>query len=229
LNYFNLSYFINLDGSSLEFDSFLIKLALPTIFFTTIPLIIFTLLLFNSLTEKENEKLSKQTQMAGSEFENQALENSLAEDKKLAINDSEGTPQYEAVLEPIIYSFGDTNNKKVFKIASENFYYITSAQNYIEIFYRNKEEKLSRLVVRNSLKAIEEEMNLDMNSALIRCHKAFIINREKVVDFGGTLKSGYFTLLDIEESIPISRNKFADLEQQFQFILDKKMEIGVPV
>jgi hypothetical protein len=229
LNYFNLSYFIKLDGHSLAFDNFLFKLALPTIFFTTIPLIIFTMLLFNSLTEKENEKQRVQTQLEEVGLDNKALENSLLEDKTLQNNTFEGTPQYETVLQPIIYSFGDTNNKRVFKIASEHLYYITSAQNYIEIHYRNREDKLSRLVLRNSLKAIEEELNLDMNTALIRCHKAFIINREKVIDFGGASKTGHFILAEIEEPIPISRNKFPVLEEQFQFLSDKKMEIGLPL
>jgi hypothetical protein len=229
LNYFNLSYFINLEGHALAFDNFLFKLVLPTIFFTTFPLIIFTLLLFDKLTEKENEKLSKQTQLEEVSLDDDAFENSIFEDKALQNNTLEGTPQYENALEPIIYRFGDTNNKKVFKIASQNLFYITSAQNYVEIHYRNREDKLSRLVLRNSLKAIEEELNLDMKTALIRCHKAFIINREKVIDFGGAIKTGHFILAEIEESIPISRNKYTELEQQFQYILDQKMEIGLPI
>jgi LytTr DNA-binding domain len=185
LNYFNLSYFIHFDGRLLSFNHFLFSLALPTIFYTTIPLIIFTLLGFNYLTDKANVEQSQQTQLEGSRLEE--------------------TPQYEETLPVHTYHFSDILNKKNFYIPSDKLYYITSAQNYIEIHYKKK-EGLARLVLRNSLKAIEEELNLDMNSPLIRCHKAFIINREKVVALNGP----------IEESIPISRQKYAELEPQFQ-------------
>jgi hypothetical protein len=195
LNYFNLSYFIHLDGGLLSFNHFLFSLALPTIFYTTIPLIIFTLLGFNYLTEKENVEQRKQTQLEGSRLEE--------------------TPQYEGVLPVNIYHFSDILNKKNFHIASNNLYYVTSAQNYIEIHYK-KNGLPTRLVLRNSLKAIEEELNLDMNSSLIRCHKAFIINREKVVEMRGSTKSAQFILEDIEEPIPISRQKYAELEPQFK-------------
>jgi LytTr DNA-binding domain len=194
LNYFNLDYFIHLDGRQLNFSHFLFKLALPTIFFTTIPLIIFTLLLFNHLTEKENVEQSTKSQ----------LESSLME----------GTPQYETALQPHIYHFKDTSNKKNFNIPSDRLYYITSALNYIEIYYK-KEDSIARLVMRNSLKALEEELDLDMNSGLIRCHKAFIVNREKIVEMRGSTKNGQFILAEVEEPIPISRNKFPDLEPQF--------------
>jgi hypothetical protein len=195
LNYFNLYYFFNIDGAFLDFFSYWFKTSLPTILFTSIPLIIFTMLFFNYSTTKEIVERSKLTQFEGSTLEE--------------------TPQYENALQPHIYHFTDVSNKKNFNIPSDKLYYITSAQNYIEIHYK-REGKLARLVLRNSLKNLEEELNLDLNSSLIRCHKAFIINREKVVKMQGSTKNGQFILEDVAESIPISRQKFAELELQFQ-------------
>jgi hypothetical protein len=208
LNYFNLFYFFNIDGIFLGFDIFLFKVALPTIIFTSIPFIIFTLLLFNYFTEKENEAQSAQTQLDSITLE--------------------GTPQYEDALQPKMYHFTDTSNKKNFNISSDRLYYIISAQNYIEIHYK-KDDELARLVLRNSLKALEEYMNLDMQSPLIRCHKAYIVNREKVVEFNGPSKSAYFILADIEAPIPISRQKYAELEPQFHFLYQQKIETGLPL
>jgi DNA-binding LytR/AlgR family response regulator len=153
------------------------------------------MLLFNYATEKEKAERSMQTQ----------LEN----------NTSQETPQYEAEKQPEIFHFTDTNNKKNFYIPSDKLYYITSAQNYIEIHYQKKDGNKSRLLLRNTLRNIEEELHLDMNSALIRCHKAFIINREKVVELRSPSKAGQFVLENIEEFIPVSRQKFPDLEPQF--------------
>jgi LytTr DNA-binding domain len=198
LNYFNLFYFFNIDGVFLDFNRYWFKTSLPTLLFTTVPLIIFTLLLFNYVTEKENKELSTQTQLDSSRLE-------------------EETPQYKDALQPQIFHFTDTSNKKKFNIPNDKLYYITSAQNYIEIHYK-KNEGLARLVLRNSLKALEEDMNLDMHSTLVRCHKAFIINREKVVEVIGPSKSAHFILEDIDDPIPISRQKFAELEPQFHFL-----------
>jgi DNA-binding LytR/AlgR family response regulator len=61
-------------------------------------------------------------------------------------------------------------------------------------------------------------MILDNNLPLIRCHKAFIVNREKVVELRGTTKLSYFILNGIDTQIPISRQKYAALDQQFTML-----------
>lgn len=127
----------------------------------------------------------------------------------------EAPPQYHPNSMPLIVHFTDTSNKKTLTIALDNLYYITSAQNYIEIIHRTKNAVPTRSVLRNSLKTIEEEMIMSTDSPLIRCHKAFIINREKVVEMRGTSKNAHFILADIEPSIPISRHKFLELEPYF--------------
>jgi LytTr DNA-binding domain len=197
-NYFNLFYFFNNDGQYLNFGYYWFNTSLPTFLFTSIPLLLISLFLFNYFTEKDIEAQRIRTQLDS--------------------NALEGTPQYEDDKKPEIFHFTDTSNRKNFYIPSDKLYYITSAQNYIEIHYRKKDNIKGRLVLRNSLKALEEDMNLDMNSALIRCHKAFIVNREKVVKLRGPAKASHFILENIEEPIPISRQKFPDLEPQFSFL-----------
>jgi LytTr DNA-binding domain len=198
LNYLNLYYFFNIDGQFFSFIYVLFNLAMPTILVTTIPLIFFALLIFNYVTERINFEESTLTQSESTSLER--------------------TPQYNDVLTPLSYHFTDNTNKRSFYIPSDQLYYIVSAQNYIEVFYK-KEDKLARLVLRNSLKALEEDFNLDINSSLIRCHKAFIVNREKVIEINGPSKAAYFVLEDIEETIPISRHKYLDLKSQFSFLM----------
>ena len=57
-----------------------------------------------------------------------------------------------------------------------NLFYIESADNYVNIYYLNK-SKVSRFILRNSLKNIEESLT---EFGLIRCHRSFIVNIEKV-------------------------------------------------
>ena len=56
---------------------------------------------------------------------------------------------------------------------------------------------------------------LSTDSPLIRCHKAFIVNREKVVELRGTAKTAHFVLEDLETTIPVSRQKYPEVELQF--------------
>jgi DNA-binding LytR/AlgR family response regulator len=123
---------------------------------------------------------------------------------------------YKSDLVPKIMRFSDSFNEKNLQVPLNSLYYITSAQNYIEIFYQNKNAIHTRQILRNSLKAIEEEMIInDDNSSLIRCHTAFIVNREKVVELRGLAKLAQFILEDIDTSIPVSRQKYAELGTQF--------------
>jgi hypothetical protein len=197
VNFPNFAHFSRLEWSFLGFFKYLFTAALPNIILVSLPLIVYALFMFSYIIEKENEKRSALSQSE--------------------INASEGTPQYKDAFEPQIFHFTDTTNKKNFYISKENLYYITSDHNYIEVHYQKKDGSNSRLVLRNSLKALEETLILDKDSALIRCHKGYIINREKVVELRRPAKAAHFILENIEEPIPVSRHKFADLEAQFRF------------
>jgi hypothetical protein len=203
LDFIDVYYFLGIEFTFPEFFHFVISSVLPTVIFINVPIFIVYLFIFNYFNEKEKTELSNLTQ-----FENNALEE---------------TSQYEDDKKPEIFHFTDTSNKKNFHISSDNLLYITSAQNYIEIHYQKKDSTKGRLVLRNSLKFIEQELNLDMQTLLIRCHKTFIINREKVLEFRGSSKAAYFMLENVEEPIPISRQKYAELEPQFNFLYQQKM------
>ncbi|MCB8998801.1 MAG: LytTR family transcriptional regulator [Bacteroidales bacterium] len=70
------------------------------------------------------------------------------------------------------------DEKKVlrFSVKSEDLLYLESADNYIYIHYLDH-DKVSRYMVRNSLKNLEPQMS---NMGLMRCHRSFMVNFEKV-------------------------------------------------
>jgi hypothetical protein len=122
--------------------------------------------------------------------------------------------------------FYDTSGKNILVVQLENLYYITSANNYIEIFYNKKTANsaeldnpivLSKILFRNTLKTIEED-NATIPS-LYRCHKAYIINTQKVTSIKGNTKGYTLYFKDIDVEIPVSRNKNEELEKVFQHIL----------
>lgn len=63
-----------------------------------------------------------------------------------------------------------------FSVKAEHFLYIESADNYVNIYYIDK-GKVARFTLRNSIKNLE---SLLKNAEVIRCHRSFMVNFEKV-------------------------------------------------
>jgi DNA-binding LytR/AlgR family response regulator len=61
-------------------------------------------------------------------------------------------------------------------INMENLLFLEASDNYVNIHYLNK-GKVSRFMLRNSLKRLEEDLK---NTELIRCHRSYMVNFEKI-------------------------------------------------
>lgn len=72
--------------------------------------------------------------------------------------------------------FHDEKGTLRLSIKFNKLYYIEAADNYVNIYYENK-GKISRFLLRKSLKSIEDTYK---EYSLIRCHRSFIINVNKV-------------------------------------------------
>lgn len=85
----------------------------------------------------------------------------------------------------------------------ENFLYIEASDNYANIFYINK-GKISRFLLRNTLKRME---NLFKNTEIVRCHRSYMVNFEKVKVIRKD-KEGLQLELDLPSviDIPVSRS-----------------------
>lgn len=84
--------------------------------------------------------------------------------------------QSEATHTHKIYSFYDEKNELRLSVNKDNLLYIESADNYVIIWYLNK-GNLTKFVLRNSMKAIEEQM---VETPVIRCHRSYIVNFEQI-------------------------------------------------
>ena len=79
---------------------------------------------------------------------------------------------------------------------------IKSADNYVEIFYKEN-EKIQQKLIRNTLKNIENQ--LKKYSYFIRCHRSCIINKIYVHDFTHNYSGYRLKLSGYNEDIPVSR------------------------
>jgi hypothetical protein len=107
--------------------------------------------------------------------------------------------QYEAS----IISIPSQNVNEHFSVTVSEILFIRSADNYVEIFYMEK-DKVNRKLIRNLMKQVES--NLRAYPQFFRCHKSFLINLEKVSHVSGNAQGLKLTLKGIEELIPVSRN-----------------------
>ncbi|MEM9933999.1 MAG: LytTR family DNA-binding domain-containing protein [Bacteroidota bacterium] len=85
----------------------------------------------------------------------------------------------------------------------DEFLFATSDSNYITIFYERK-GKLNRKLLRLSLKKVENQ--LSHLPSIIRCHKSYLINQDKIQHINGNARSLTLTLVGYTGSIPVSRN-----------------------
>ena len=80
---------------------------------------------------------------------------------------------------------------------------VKSVDNYVEIYWA-EEGKIQRTLLRSSLKQISAKF--DNQPDLIRCHRAYIINIDKIVKVKGNSQGYKLLIMDYENLIPISRS-----------------------
>lgn len=96
-------------------------------------------------------------------------------EKKIAI---EGLSQGQTIIESskLMMPFHDDKGILRFSVKSDNLLYIEASDNYVSIFYLNK-ESVARFMLRNTLKNLEEALK---GTEVVRCHRKYMINCERV-------------------------------------------------
>jgi len=112
-----------------------------------------------------------------------------------------------------LISFLDEKGEFKISIVLEHLLYVDSADNYATIHYLNK-SKLSHFLIRNSLKWMDE--NLTNDTPLVRCHRSFIVNLDKVKVLRKT-KEGIFLELETVNTpdIPVSKTYYECVMTKF--------------
>lgn len=123
------------------------------------------------------------------------------------------SPVGEPVRAKPLIAFPDEKGELKISIMLENLLYIDSADNYCTIHYLNK-SKLSQFLLRNSLKWMEE--NLTKKTPLVRCHRSYLVNLDKVKVLRKT-KDGIFLELDALNTpdIPVSKTYYERVMAKF--------------
>ncbi|MBO4581768.1 MAG: response regulator transcription factor [Bacteroidales bacterium] len=108
--------------------------------------------------------------------------------------------------------FKDEKDTLKLSVKQTYVYFLEAADNYINIYYLNK-NKLSKCILRNTLKNMEEQLKC---YGFIRCHRSYMVNLNKIKLIHKE-KDGLFINLDLEgiDDIPISKTYAEDILQMF--------------
>ncbi len=132
--------------------------------------------------------------------QNILLKKNLAETQKLSA-ELQTLPHETHPDEKITISSDVVND--TFQLAADQLLYVTSADNYIEIYYLENSD-LKKKLQRNTLKKAEEI--LATHKQFFRCHRMYIVNLDKVENVSGNAQGYKLNLQGTTEQIPVSRN-----------------------
>lgn len=82
-------------------------------------------------------------------------------------------------------------------------YFIKSADNYVEVYYAHNNEVAKKLL-RTTMRSVQS--NLKRFSQFYRCHRAYIVNLEKVKKVTGNAQGYRLILENVEQQILVSRS-----------------------
>ncbi len=96
-----------------------------------------------------------------------------------------------------------TEDSVVFDIPSSKIRYIEALQNYVRIGHLNADGQWVEKTERATLKSILSEAK---GSALVKCHRSFLINRKTIISTSGNAQGLLLQLADCDKTIPVSRS-----------------------
>jgi hypothetical protein len=108
--------------------------------------------------------------------------------------------------------FYDENNKLKFSVLLDDLLYLEASDNYVSIYYVNT-DKVSKYLVRNTLKTLEQKLN---SFDIVRCHRSYLVNFNKVKILKRE-KEGLFLELNAPNSLtlPVSKTYVTSIIESF--------------
>ncbi|HEX7902326.1 MAG TPA: LytTR family DNA-binding domain-containing protein [Chitinophagaceae bacterium] len=100
-------------------------------------------------------------------------------------------------------TFTSESETATIKAVPEQVFFISSADNYIKIYLSEGNAIITKLL-RSSLKKTEND--LKNHPQFYRCHRAYIVNLQKVASVTGNARGLKLTLENCPEEVPVSRS-----------------------
>ena len=162
-----------------------------TLVLAIIPVIISTILLENWLLRRNLRNASRLQQSVNT----------------IATTNQKILPKTEELL--TIYA---DNQGEWIKIKPSDLVYLESADNYVSIFYKEKEQ-IQKKLLRSTLTKIEVQIT---PSYIQRCHRSYLLNLHQIKYVDGNSRGLQLELLDMDKIIPVSRKYVKSILAQIE-------------
>lgn len=90
------------------------------------------------------------------------------------------------------YKFISENKKENLELPPSNILFVCAADNYIEVFYVNKNNELEKKLIRSKIKTIENDVH---NNFLVKTHRSYLCNLKNVSKIS-KIQNNYFLNFD---------------------------------
>lgn len=111
--------------------------------------------------------------------------------------------------DPKLIHLVDSTGRLKMSINIDSLYYVESQDNYVKIYY-DSEGKLCNYMLRSTTKAIETRFS----SWLIRCHRGYLVNKNKIRIFCNDRDGMYISLMhDGIRHIPVSKSYAVNIQR----------------
>ncbi len=103
------------------------------------------------------------------------------------------------------------NEKDTVKLSAQSLLYIESSDNYSTVVFQ-KNEQVFKELIRSSLTRLEGQIQ---TQSIVRCHRSFIVNLDKVVKVSGNAQGFKLHLKDTDFVVPVAR-KYSGVVGRFR-------------
>ena len=103
----------------------------------------------------------------------------------------------------IVIRLRGDNQKEELQLNTDDLYFISSADNYVNVQFREA-GVLKSILLRSTLKKMEEQ--LANHPAFLRCHRMYLVTLKLVKTASGNAQGLKLHLSSLEEPIPVSRS-----------------------
>ncbi|MFC2086564.1 LytR/AlgR family response regulator transcription factor [Bacteroidota bacterium] len=110
--------------------------------------------------------------------------------------------KYEKEVMNKIIEITSENSTEKLKLLVVDVAYIKSADNYVEIVFREN-DILRKKLIRNTLKNIEEQLKSYTN--FMRCHRICIVNIHHIANLNKKYHNYWLSINEYDEQLPVSR------------------------
>lgn len=111
--------------------------------------------------------------------------------------------------DPKLIHLVDSTGRLRMSISVESLYYVESQDNYVKIYYES-DGKLCNYMLRSTTKAIENKFG----EYLVRCHRGYIVNKNKIKIFRNDRDGMYIKLThDGIRQIPVSKSYATNIQR----------------